>query len=384
MKKNLLVFMTLWAINAGAQDVIVKKDGSTIVSKVLEISGTEIKYKKFTNLEGPTYTLSQADIQLINYENGEKEVFDAPNESVSAAHTETEGVIHKALPAADNEEEKAQYAYLPKMTLKQSEKISKNFFPIMAFTDSSVISTKELTIVMMPWQVTYFEDGWFKAKLAYAIQIVNKTDGPLYIDRANSFRRFNNHETKSYYDNKQYVVTNSTSRGVGMGVNLIGPVGLGGNKSSSTSSSENFGVDRFLIIGPQSKANLLDFQNIRTSQHKLRFQLVSDLERWEFDLKPEYSVKQGEVREFTETDTPYSNKYFITYATDPEFKDCQSVNFELYTRYVVGAKMKSWKKWSTFPINNNLNKIPSEVQKFIPDFWVKNLSIIIGTPGEFK
>ena len=43
------------AINASAQDVIVKKDGSTILSKVLEVSSTDIKYKKFSNPDGPTY-----------------------------------------------------------------------------------------------------------------------------------------------------------------------------------------------------------------------------------------------------------------------------------------------------------------------------------------
>ncbi|MBP5770837.1 MAG: hypothetical protein J6W75_05690 [Bacteroidaceae bacterium] len=76
MKKILLFFMLLSATSAFAQDVIVKKDGSTIVSKVLEITATDIKYKKFSNLNGPTYTIAKADVQAINYENGEKETFD--------------------------------------------------------------------------------------------------------------------------------------------------------------------------------------------------------------------------------------------------------------------------------------------------------------------
>ena len=75
MKKFLFILMALWAVNASAQDVIVKKDGSTIVSKVLEITSTEVKYKKFTNQNGPTYTIPKTEIQAINYENGEKETF---------------------------------------------------------------------------------------------------------------------------------------------------------------------------------------------------------------------------------------------------------------------------------------------------------------------
>lgn len=60
---------------ATAQDVIVMKDQSTVMSKVLEITSTEIKYKKWDNLEGPTYYLSPKEVLSINYENGEVEKF---------------------------------------------------------------------------------------------------------------------------------------------------------------------------------------------------------------------------------------------------------------------------------------------------------------------
>ena len=58
-----------------AQDVITKKDGTDISAKVLEISDSAIKYKKFDNQEGPTYVISTSDILLIRYENGEKDIF---------------------------------------------------------------------------------------------------------------------------------------------------------------------------------------------------------------------------------------------------------------------------------------------------------------------
>ena len=40
--------------NAFSQDVILKKDNTTILSKVLEVTSTEIKYKKWSNQDGPT------------------------------------------------------------------------------------------------------------------------------------------------------------------------------------------------------------------------------------------------------------------------------------------------------------------------------------------
>ena len=67
--------LLICSANISAQDVIVKKDGSTIISKVLEVNIADIKYKKFSNLNGPTYTISKSDVMAINYKNGEKDVF---------------------------------------------------------------------------------------------------------------------------------------------------------------------------------------------------------------------------------------------------------------------------------------------------------------------
>lgn len=74
-----------------AQDVIVKKDGTTIMSKVLEIGDSEIKYKKYSNQNGPTYTIKKVEIFSINYENGEKERFEDSNTTApqTLPHTET-------------------------------------------------------------------------------------------------------------------------------------------------------------------------------------------------------------------------------------------------------------------------------------------------------
>ena len=69
------LFLLCLAGIATAQDVIVMKDQSTIMSKVLEITSTEIKYKKWDNLDGPTYSISPLEVVSINYENGEVEKF---------------------------------------------------------------------------------------------------------------------------------------------------------------------------------------------------------------------------------------------------------------------------------------------------------------------
>lgn len=78
MKKLLVFLLLMCSASISAQDVIVKKDGSTIVSKVLEVGQDVIKYKKFNNLDGPTYSISKLELQSINYQNGAKDTFSAP------------------------------------------------------------------------------------------------------------------------------------------------------------------------------------------------------------------------------------------------------------------------------------------------------------------
>lgn len=77
--RALRLFATLSLLSivgmATAQDVIVKKDQSTVMSKVLEITSTEIKYKKWNNQDGPTYSIDRSEVACINYENGEVEKF---------------------------------------------------------------------------------------------------------------------------------------------------------------------------------------------------------------------------------------------------------------------------------------------------------------------
>lgn len=75
MRANFLTLFLLFSVTLFAQDIIVQNNGNTILSKVIEIGSTEVKYKKFSNLNGPTYTIAKAEILVINYENGEKESF---------------------------------------------------------------------------------------------------------------------------------------------------------------------------------------------------------------------------------------------------------------------------------------------------------------------
>jgi len=75
MKKLLVLFFVLCPMIAMAQDVIVKKDGSTIVCRVEKESDTEVTYKLWSDLKGSSYIMDKSLVSAINYENGKKETF---------------------------------------------------------------------------------------------------------------------------------------------------------------------------------------------------------------------------------------------------------------------------------------------------------------------
>lgn len=91
-------FLTLLAIfsivGLYSQDTIYFKNKEKQVAQLLEVNPDNIKYKKWDNQSGPTYSVVKSDVELIVLSNGKKEVFSAtPARPVS---TDTSATIAKA------------------------------------------------------------------------------------------------------------------------------------------------------------------------------------------------------------------------------------------------------------------------------------------------
>jgi len=71
----LFLCVCLGLTNVLAQDIITMKNGEDIKAFVQEIGDVDVKYKKFDNPNGPNYTLKKAEILMIRYENGIKDIF---------------------------------------------------------------------------------------------------------------------------------------------------------------------------------------------------------------------------------------------------------------------------------------------------------------------
>ena len=58
-----------------AQDTLELRSGTKVLSKVIEVSTTEIKYKKVENPDGPIYTEDKDNVSTIKYKNGTLDIF---------------------------------------------------------------------------------------------------------------------------------------------------------------------------------------------------------------------------------------------------------------------------------------------------------------------
>lgn len=52
-----------------------KKTSEEIIAKVLEVTPTEIKYKKFDYQSGPIFTILKSEVLMIRYEKGPSDIF---------------------------------------------------------------------------------------------------------------------------------------------------------------------------------------------------------------------------------------------------------------------------------------------------------------------
>ena len=75
MKQLLILICSLCSISAAAQDIILKRNAGEIEAVVQEITDTDVKYKKFANPEGVTYSIRRSEVFSITYENGSKDLF---------------------------------------------------------------------------------------------------------------------------------------------------------------------------------------------------------------------------------------------------------------------------------------------------------------------
>ena len=385
MKKQIvLAMLSLAALNVAAQDVVVKKDGSTILAKVLEVNQDNIKYKKFSNQNGPTYTINLSDVMSVNYENGEKEDFNNSSITNNANQgNEAKEIIKDAAP--NNSELLNLYAkdYHLNPSYKLKDKETSFGIAFLSFSNSSILSNDEIEIYLERDQTQHPDNtmfGTFNANLKssplfrYDIVFKNKTSKIIYVDLANCFRTTNLGVSYCYYSSD--IVTENKQSTSGGSFNLGGitnAAGIGGvagslanattvGKSNSTSLSKTHINQRILQIPPKGKVCLSKFEYVTekkaTSLSFGIYEFINQGEEFFFSepmirdrdiansLKLDCktlplnlgSVKMGEERKFTIENTPYTANYHLVYSTKEDFSTYSVLSPTLYINKIIGLK----------------------------------------------
>jgi len=106
MKKHFnllaLLFIIFFTSKINAQDTIIKSNGEMVLAKITEITPTEVKYKKFEFVDGPTYIELKSRIEAIVFSNGIKEVFEKKVEIEVKQTTEPTDYFKVQAPKYDN------------------------------------------------------------------------------------------------------------------------------------------------------------------------------------------------------------------------------------------------------------------------------------------
>ncbi|MBE6195939.1 MAG: hypothetical protein E7137_02455 [Rikenellaceae bacterium] len=362
MKRALFLIPLLVAsMTVAAQDTIVLKDGELLEAKVIKIGESEVEYKKWSNPDGPIYTLKRAHIFTIKYANGEKELFTESAAQRAESNDGVVGFIHKQ-PAANNQEIIDSYKTPIQFAKSPKEKASKSYFPIMAMSDSSLVSTDDLEMRIVPKRV--FDAAYGSGYLVkYAIELKNKSGKTIYIDLANSFRINSDGSSKSYHSSEQTTVSQGSGTGVGI---ALGGVAIG--TSSQNTVSTTFTQERILVIPPYSTKELSEhkYVQLKTNQYKT----ISDLEAYTFEL-PEEAPRPNVngYLSYTEADAPYAVKYIVTYSTQPDFTNYATLQANLYARYLYGGWLYS----------NGIGQdyVIKFTQQYIANFWIDK-GVILG------
>ncbi len=103
--RNQLLLITLFLLcfkTYYSQDLLVKIDSTKLTVKLLEVNPNSLKYKNFSNLNGPDYIIDKTEVAFIIYQNGIKEVINVPkNLNKIESYTSINAISTKGRKKAD-------------------------------------------------------------------------------------------------------------------------------------------------------------------------------------------------------------------------------------------------------------------------------------------
>lgn len=361
---------------ASAQDLIVKKDGSVIKAKVTKIGTSEVEYKKWSNQDGPQYSIAVADILAINYQNGEKETF----ENVSAggngqpAKSEADGqqsIVQVKPEDLSPEAKAANDALIAKynapveldITKKQERKIGDRICgasAIYGFKNNSLITNDDIEIGFVTGHLfqrkktepAEWEEGHGDSNQALLLSVRNKTQRTLYLDLGNSFF-ISMGQARCYYTPSSTTTTHGASSGGSVNLGAVaGAMGIGGvagtlanginaGGGSTNSTTSTTYSQRIIAVPPMSSVNLPPQYFYGKGERIVTKGLKQAEYGRMFVLFPKDSkrgiIHFGDRYSYTADNSPLQFSCLIAYSTEETCLSTKSITSNLYLRELIGT-----------------------------------------------
>lgn len=327
MKYGLLLLFGVLFASANAQDVIIKRNGDEIESKISKVSENEIEYRKWTNLEEPLYTLKTSQIFMIKYKNGEKDVFDISSNIESTTGKIAENEYIKTSPSSNNSALINQYN---KKVIYDKKGKSKSTWGLCIFNVSQTSILNDENI-----EISFFRGGK-NILSSFTIVLKNLTDKTILLDLGSSFKLFSDGTFSTFHDNTITTTSSGSSNDIGLNLGSVASVlGIGGalgtlasgvtvGGSSGKTKSTTQVKERIISIPPHGVYKVGDGE-IFIGLNKVLPQL-----------------KKGEEFDFTEENTPLGKEYIFTYSTDSRFSSYSIVKFKMFVKQVFGLSSSNF------------------------------------------
>ena len=364
-----LVFAGMTAVCASAQDMIVKKDGTVIQAKVMKVGTSEVDYKKWSNQNGPQYSIAVADILAINYQNGEKETFDnvsaQPEASKPAAQptgmtqVTVETLSAEAKAANDATIEKYNQIYDTDVNEVKKNGNAKEAFMRLGVAEGSVLENEDIAISIATGYMPYageFTPIWPNpCNVGIKFMIQNKTNSTLYLDLGNTFY-VSMGQSFGYYVPTSTTTTNSSSSGVGINAGAIaGAMGIGG-VAGKLAGGINFGggstsgtavttfSQRVVAIAPGSTYNL-DPQYIFCNETRsispgflcsLKGMMATHYCKAVFSDENGGRMLNYDLYSYSEQSSPLQLSFVTSYSKNEDFASSSSLHCGLYLMEMYG------------------------------------------------
>lgn len=371
-----------------AQDVLTKRNGDELQVKVMKISADEVEYKKWSNLDGPSYVVPKAEVFMIKYQNGDKEVFDSASAAKPADASAVPSAPMKATPAVENaalieEFNRVDDGLFAAQRADRKDKKAYMWYGTLGVTRNSVLSSDEIQISFFNEAISYGDTpynynggesyGFTCYNEKFCVEISNKTSQTIYIDKANSFRIEPDGSYHVYYNAQQTTVNHGGASGGGVNLGAVtGALGIGGavntlaggvsvGGKNDHSVSTTYADQRVVAIPPRGKMVLSKDEPIIIKEAGVirgaTYKMASFSE--DFHNAKMSTLQKGEYKAFDETNSPATKRYMLAYSTDPEFKSSRQLEFSLYVKETVGVGTK-WKPAIYDKLDEALEKLSGQ------------------------